>query len=199
MPLYYVRQIIFLSFLFVCVKPVYASQMETGAIVTPPLEYVRFCALNLPECQMSKKTAVPRELDATAWRDLLEVQELTHRLIKATPDYTVWGKADRWSYPVDNQADCEDFSLFKRRQLIGRGWDPQTLLLTTAVTEKGEYHVVLTALTSGGEFILDNRTPFVLGWEYMPYRWLARQHPSNPLRWVALTGKEKQRLAALNN
>ena len=78
--------------------------------------------------------------------------------------------------------------LEKRRELMALGWPRQALLLTTALTERGEGHMVLVVRTSGGDLVLDNRVRWVVDWRDLPYQWLSRQSAANPALWVAIGG-----------
>jgi len=59
-------------------------------------------------------------------------------------------------------------------------------LMTVVSDEKGEGHAVLTARTTAGDFILDNKVNDVRLWSKTPYRFLLRQSYLNPRVWVAL-------------
>jgi len=87
---------------------------------------------------------------------------------------------------MDGKGDCEDYALLKRHELLKLGWSPSVLLITVVSDEKGEGHAVLTARTTAGDFILDNRVDAVRVWNQAPYRFLMRQSSLNPWVWVDL-------------
>jgi len=58
--------------------------------------------------------------------------------------------------------------------------------MTVVSDEKGEGHAVLTARTTEGDFILDNKVDDVRLWSKTPYKFRMRQSYLNPRVWVAL-------------
>jgi len=153
--------------------------MPTGSLVTPPGGFLGFCARHLAECTGSVATPAVMPLSPARRRELDEVQARVNSAVlwRDDPQHV-------WDYPTDHQGDCNKFALEKRRELIALGWPRDALLLTTALTEQGEPHLVLLARTSGGDLVLDNRAARVVDWTRLPYRWIARQSPENPALWV---------------
>jgi predicted transglutaminase-like cysteine proteinase len=97
-----------------------------------------------------------------------------------------YGIADFWTLPTDGKGDCEDYALLKRHELIQRGWPSSALLMTVVTDETGKGHAVLTARTSAGDFILDNKADEIRAWNKTPYRFLLRQSYLNPRVWMDL-------------
>ncbi len=157
--------------------------MPVGKHVVPPLAFLQYCLRNYDEC-ISKVASEERvTMSERLKRDMDEVQEFVNAAIQPRSDIENVGVADSWGYPSNQYGDCEDYAILKKRLLVARGWSKNALLLTTAVTEKGENHVVLTVASSGGDYVLDNRMKKVEAWENMQYRWLARQDTKNQLTW----------------
>lgn len=95
--------------------------------------------------------------------------------------------ADVWSLPLADGrriGDCEDYVLEKRRALIARGVPAKALSIAVVRTPQGETHAVLVAATEAGEFVLDNRSSWITAWNQTGYRWVKRQSPADPSRWV---------------
>jgi predicted transglutaminase-like cysteine proteinase len=181
------KRVLILVF-FVCsamTTKVQAGEMPTGQNVMPPLAFLQYCLRYYDECTNKTPTTIKLEMSARLKRDMEEVQELVNTAIKPLSDKENVGIADSWGYPNNSYGDCEDYSILKKRLLVARGWSKNALLLTTAVAETGEAHVVLTVTTSEGDYVLDNRMATVKAWEAVPYRWLARQSHQNPLTWNA--------------
>ena len=101
-------------------------------------------------------------------------------------DLEHYGVPDYWSLPTDGKGDCEDYALLKRHKLIMLGWPSAALLMTVVRDTKGEGHAVLTARTTGGDFILDNKSNEVRLWNQTSYEFLMRQSYLNPRAWIAL-------------
>jgi predicted transglutaminase-like cysteine proteinase len=89
--------------------------------------------------------------------NLIRINTWVNRTIKPLTDIEHWGVVDRWSYPDDGYADCEDYVLLKRRMLMQSGWPRETLLVTVVRSDKDEGHAVLTVTTDKGDYILDNQ------------------------------------------
>ena len=163
------------------------SEMTVGKHVMPPLAFLQYCLRYYDECTNKVPTEGRIAMSDRLKRDMEEVQEFVNALIKPKSDMENVGVADSWGYPSNQYGDCEDYSILKKRLLVARGWSKNALLLTTAVTEKGEPHVVLTVASSEGDYVLDNRMKKVESWQDLPYRWLARQDQKNQLTWNTAT------------
>jgi predicted transglutaminase-like cysteine proteinase len=155
--------------------------MATGDSAIPPQGFIGFCARYLQECMASSATPVVMTLTAARRAELEKVQADTNRALRPQAD-----PRHVWDYPTDGTADCNKFALAKRRALIELGWPREALLLTAALTERGEGHLVLVARTSEGDLVLDNRLSSVVDWRGLPYRWLSRQSESNPTEWLKI-------------
>ena len=71
----------------------------------------------------------------------------------------------------------------RQRQLEAAGFDPADLLLTVVRKPDGTGHAVLTLRSTQGDFVLDNLDWRVLPWRETPYRFVKRQHPTQPALW----------------
>lgn len=119
-------------------------------------------------------------------RALLDKVNLTgNRLIRPITDKDQFGVADRWTLPVTGSGDCEDFALWKKKELIGRGLPPDRLLIATVLDLRRDTHAVLVVRTDQGDLVLDNVTDRILTWRETGYVFLRVQNPANPAEWVA--------------
>ena len=84
-------------------------------------------------------------------------------------DSSLYKKEDFWTV-ADNQGDCEDYALAKRKLLIEMGYE-SSCRLATCWTETGEYHAVLVVTTEEGDYVLDNRFPSPMKRQDVFYRW----------------------------
>ena len=158
---------------------------QVGAVTTAPGGWLQFCADHPDECRPS---TAPRDVTLTPdlLQQLFSINAYVNNRVKWTADTELYGKTERWAYPLD-RGDCEDIVLLKRRLLAEAGWPINTLLITTVEErrpDKGR-HAVLTVRTDRGELILDNQTPEILFWYETNYRYLARQTPADPNVWVS--------------
>lgn len=156
-----------------------AMPMPTGALVPPPGGFILFCARHMQECSGSVASPAAVELTAERRAQLDEVQARVNAAIQYRDD-----PQHVWDYPVNGTGDCNKYALEKRRELIELGWPRDALLLTTAMTEHDEAHLVLVVRTSAGDLVLDSRLAQVVDWTRLPYRWLAQQSPESPALWV---------------
>lgn len=152
----------------------------------PPYGFVRFCETNPRHCTQQQGVAEAR-ITATPERliELDEVNRYVNEAIKPVTDQELYGVTEYWTIP-DNYGDCEDYALLKRKVLIERGWPPSALLMTVVRDENGDGHAVLTARTSQGDYILDNKVLDVRIWGSTPYQYVMRQSYVNPRVWVSL-------------
>jgi predicted transglutaminase-like cysteine proteinase len=139
-----------------------------------------------------------RRVEATPERlsELDDINRAVNRAIEPTTDLEHYGVTEHWTLPVD-RGDCEDYALLKRRLLIGRGWPTGSLLMTVVRDEKGEGHAVLTARTSIGDFVLDNKVEDVKLWSRTGYRFVMRQSYISPMAWVSLDPRDALSLAPI--
>ena len=74
--------------------------------------------------------------------------------------------------------------LEKRRALIARGVPAAALSIAVVTTNQGEGHAVLLVDTNQGEVVLDSLSPSIVSWRDIPYSWVERQVPGEPMIWV---------------
>lgn len=120
---------------------------------------------------------------------LNQINQAVNREVKKASDLDLYGQPEYWSLPrqVGGKlyGDCEDYALEKRRQLVAAGVPESALSLAVAVTARGESHAVLMVSLKGGDWVLDNLTPWATPWEDLNYRWVQRQVPGTAL-WTSI-------------
>lgn len=160
-----------------------------------PYGYVRYCEQSPAACS-SKGPGVRFEATPERLSDLDEVNRLVNRSIEPATDAEIYGISEYWTLP-GAKGDCEDYALLKQKVLISRGWPSSSLLLTVVRDEKGEGHAVLTARTSQGDFILDNKFEDVRLWNRSSYQFVMRQSYLDPKVWVSLDPEDGKGPGAL--
>ena len=160
--------------------------MHVGTEVAPPVGHVGFCQRNPADCAGGTPAIKPFVLTRKLWQQLVFVNDHINRTIPAIEDRELYGRIEYWTYATKQGGDCEDYALLKRKWLIDRGWPPQALLLAVVREQNGAGHAVLVASTDQGDFVLDNQTRNIVRWHDAPYRWVKRQSPTAPARWVSL-------------
>lgn len=160
------------------------TYMQTGAAAVPPAGFIGFCVKHLQDCIAKPQEPAVVELSDAKFRALETVQYNINSSIRPREDPT-----HAWEYPTDGTGDCNKYALAKRRDLIAQGWPRDTLLLATAVTERGEGHLVLVVHTDKGDMVLDNRLPKVVDWSTLPYRWVSVQSQQSPVRWLSVLSR----------
>lgn len=151
----------------------------------PPYGFVRFCDRNPDACRARHIEDIRFQPTPERLSELDEVNRWVNHAIAPATDMEIYGVSEFWTYPVD-RGDCEDYALLKQKILIQRGWPKSSLLLTVVRDEKGEGHAVLTARTSQGDFVLDNKIDDVRLWNASGYYFLMRQSYLDPRVWVSL-------------
>ncbi len=171
--------------------------MRTYGHVQPPYGFVRFCETTPSECGTDHLPEKRMQATPLRLRELVEVNRNVNQAIAPATDLEIYGIKEYWTLPT-TRGDCEDYALQKRRGLIDKGWPVGSLLLTVVRDEKGEGHAVLTARTSQGDFILDNKHEEIRLWYTTPYRYVMRQSYINPRIWVALDEQRSPMATALS-
>jgi predicted transglutaminase-like cysteine proteinase len=160
-------------------------QMMTAYEPVPGnLASMRFCDAVPAECV---KDPHPHRVRLTP-EHLIELDTVNREVntnITAESDCTLYRRMDQWSIPI-RYGDCEDYALLKRRILHDRGWPVSALLMTMVLTSKDEGHMILTVLTDGGDFILDNLTDAARIWHASDYTFVRRQSTGDPHVWRTL-------------
>jgi|GEM_PF-833886 len=162
--------------------------LPIGEPAKPPADWANYCARYRSECGGQSEHVQALDLNVDTWLKLVSVNTWANRSIKAETDAEHWGIADHWDNPQDGVGDCEDFAILKRQTLIAMGVPQETLLLTVVWDKDNAGHAVLTAHTSQGDLILDNRTSAILLWSDTGYDFVKRQTQSNPNEWVYVDG-----------
>lgn len=155
----------------------------------PPYGYVRFCAASPAECR--RGPLEDHRVQGTPERlaELDAVNRQVNAAIKPATDAEIYGEVERWTLPTD-RGDCEDYALLKRHILMRQGWPASALLMTVVRDEKGEGHAILTARTSKGDYILDNKTDEMKLWSATPYTYVMRQSYIDPNVWLSLDPRQ---------
>lgn len=115
------------------------------------------------------------------------VNRQVNQAIIPAADRAAGRAADIWSLPIEDgirAGDCEDYVLEKRRALAAQGLPLAALSIAVVRTRAGETHAVLVVDTDAGELVLDNRSNWLAPWHEVGYRWIKRQDPSDPAKWV---------------
>lgn len=159
--------------------------MRAFGTAQPPYGFVQFCETQPKHCKGHWRGT--DRFDATPERlsELDEINRYVNSAIKPVTDIEAYGVEEYWTLPV-TAGDCEDYVLLKRELLIARGWPESALLVTVVRDEHGDGHAVLTARTTQGDFILDNKISDVRIWSATPYQYVMRQSYVNPKAWVSL-------------
>ena len=163
----------------------------------PPHGFVRFCEANPTECAADHGQESRFDASAERLKELDEINRTVNKEIAPATDLEVYGVNEYWTLPR-TRGDCEDYALLKRHNLIEKGWPVSALLMTVVRDEKGEGHAVLTARTTQGDYILDNKIEDVRPWAKTPYQFVMRQSYLNPKVWVALDTRQGPLATALS-
>ncbi len=165
--------------------PATSEAMHVGGEVLAPMAFQDFCRRTPRECAPDAARAERTALTQQRWRDLVDVNDIVNQTVVARNDRDLFGVIDYWTI-AGHFGDCEDYALTKQLMLRERGWPIGALLITVVRDENGEGHAILTARTSRGDFVLDNRQPRIVAWNQTPYQFIKRQSVASPNIWLAL-------------
>jgi predicted transglutaminase-like cysteine proteinase len=163
-----------------------SSFMRVFGPTDPPVAFWRFCEEYTGDCQGRRSVDARFEATPALLAELAETNLGVNRSIEPVTDLELYGVSDYWTLPLTGKGDCEDYALLKRHMLIEAGWPSSALLMTVVRDEKGDGHAVLTARTSKGDLILDNKLDEILLWSKTSYQFVMRQSYLDPKSWVAL-------------
>ena len=185
-----------------------AAQTQSGSIlpgVSQPVArvgtarpikgWIRFCEQNPAECAVDPDEPTTIDLTAKHWQTLNRVNQQVNGAIKAKTDMDHWGVEDIWDFAEDGYGDCEDYQLVKRRRLVEAGFPRRALRMTVVIDEEGAGHAVMTARTSRGDFILDNKRNAVLPWNKTGYVYIKREGDEGSA-WASLGGRTSPTMTA---
>jgi predicted transglutaminase-like cysteine proteinase len=163
-----------------------AAFMQVFASAEPPHGFVNFCQQTPEECTANSNVEARVAASSLRLRELDETNRSVNEEITPEADLEHYGVNEYWTLPTDGKGDCEDYALLKRHELMRLGWPSSALLMTVVRDERREGHAVLTARTTAGDFILDNKVNDVRLWSNTPYQFLLRQSSANPRAWTSL-------------
>ena len=172
-------------------EPRQSAFMRVYGPTLPPFGFVSFCDRHPAECKQQSFEDARFELTDERREQLDHVNRSINRLIEPATDQEIYGVAEYWTIPM-TRGDCEDYALLKRQVLMQRGWPASALLITVVRDEKNDGHAILTARTSRGDFILDNKFDDVRPWHGVGYTYVMRQSYINPKVWVSLDSRDSR-------
>jgi len=163
--------------------------MRVYGVAQPPYAFVEFCDRMPLECragllEVARIAGTPQQM-----AELDRVNRMVNHDITPVTDMELYGVPDYWTIPT-SRGDCEDYALLKRQTLMRAGWPASALLMTVVYDEHHEGHAVLTARTSRGDYILDNKNDELRLWYQTPYEFLMRQSYIDPHIWMSLDPHE---------
>ncbi len=162
-----------------------APYMRVYGVAQPPYGFVQFCERMPSECKSGVIQEQRLEASSERLAELDKINRQVNREIAPATDMEIYGQTEYWTIPT-KRGDCEDYALLKRKRLIARGWPSSALLMTVVRDEKGEGHAVLTARTTQGDFVLDNKVNEIKIWHRTGYKYVMRQSYLNPRIWMLL-------------
>lgn len=166
-----------------------AAFMRVYGVAQPPYGYVQFCERAPGECGTGTVQEARFQARPERMQELDRINRSVNKEIEPATDLEIYGQTEYWTIPT-TRGDCEDYALLKRKRLIALGWPASALLLTVVRDEKGEGHAVLTARTSKGDFILDNKVNDLKLWHKTGYEYVMRQSYVDPRIWMTLDPAE---------
>ena len=169
------------------IQPILAHAADVGGVTRVPYGWADFCSRRPTECRVDALDPVDVVLSPKTMRALAAVNAAVNAEIEPVSNLDHWGTLlDHWDYPVDGKGDCKIYALWKRKQLIDRGFPRQALLMTIVRDLDGNGHTILTVKTDRGDLILDNMVGEIRWWDETGYDFVKRQSQVDPNVWVSI-------------
>ncbi len=166
-------------------QPAHAAPV--GEVTRVPYGWADFCTRRVEECRVDVLDPVDVVMSAKVEKVLAEVNAEVNAEIEPVSNLEHWGTLlDHWDYPTDGKGDCKIYALWKRKQLLDRGFPRQALLMTIVRDLEGNGHTILTVKTDKGDLILDNMVGEVRLWDETGYKFVKRQSQTDPNVWVSV-------------
>lgn len=160
-----------------------ADIIPIRAEVTPPPGAQGICATYDWACAKSNRTIL---VDDALMQTVRTVNSRANRSIRPISDFNQYRIMERWSLPTARGGDCEDYALYKKRELIRVGIPAEQLLIAVVLDRKRQPHAVLILRTGTQDLVLDNMNSRILPWQKTGYTFLRLQDPRQPSRWVSV-------------
>jgi predicted transglutaminase-like cysteine proteinase len=154
-----------------------------------PFQHVRFCLRYPSECKSDPTENAHIALTTENSELLNRVNRSVNAAIIPTLKRYGTDLQDGWTIaPVIG--DCNDYAVTKRHELHQSGLPAKALRLSVVKTATGTGHVVLIAITTKGDLVLDNLTDAIRPWQTTDYHWLKIQSATDAGFWyqVKATG-----------
>lgn len=168
--------------------PRHVPLVESEGPAAAPRGYIAFCTEKPQFCDKRGPRQV--KLTSARWAELLRVNDRVNDRLKPGPDLPT--ASDDWALRTGAAtADCTDYVLSKKAELLKLGWPGPALRIAVVelpgATPAAPRHAVLLADTDGGIFVLDNLSRKVARPQDTDYRWVKIQTSTLPDRWEEVT------------
>ena len=99
---------------------------------------------------------------------------------------------DDWT-PAETEGDCDSYATAKQWRLVHAYGFPETATRlatcfvepSAAAEKRNRYHCVLLVDLDGKTYVLDNRYPLPMEWDFVPYEWhKIWSHDLNGWEWA---------------
>ena len=160
-----------------------ADIIPIRAEVTAPPGAQGICAMYDWACAKTNRTIL---VDDALMQTVRAVNSRANRSIRPISDFNQYRVMERWSLPTARGGDCEDYALYKKRELIRAGIPAEQLLIAVVLDRKRQPHAVLILRTGTQDLVLDNMNSRILPWQKTGYTFLRLQNPRQPSGWVSV-------------
>jgi len=157
-----------------------AAMVPIKAEAMSPDGASQLCATYDWACAKSGRTLRIGEAEVQVLR---AINSRANRSIRPVSDLQQYRIMERWALPTKRGGDCEDYALYKKRELIRAGFPPEQLLIAAVLDRKRQSHAVLVVRTGSQDLVLDNLTDRIVPWHKTGYTFLRMQDPRQPHRW----------------
>lgn len=163
----------------------FPAPIPSNLTAPPPSGLVAFCERNKDFC--TQETPINKAEGSDIAKILRSVNNQINRRLSPKSDQEIYGLEEYWTLPLtfgkSRFADCEDYVLEKRQELINRGIPASRLSIAVVHSPRTGLHAVLVYSGDNKFLVLDNMTDAILPWEFTNYTWIKISNTSL-LNWV---------------
>jgi predicted transglutaminase-like cysteine proteinase len=147
-----------------------STQMGASPGFSPLRAYNDFCVRYSSECRTDSNEPTHIFLTPSKLYLMQKVNLRVNRRVKPVTDFIHFGVEDYWEFPDDNEGDCEDYAIQKRKELRQLGFPHRAMRIGMVLDDQGLGHAVLVIRTDQGDYFLDNQRDRVLPKEEAGYK-----------------------------
>lgn len=162
-----------------------------GAKTRVPIGADEFCRAVVGNCPSLEalKQQFGRSSVSASLQDLSELNVVTNMSYQPMTDQEIYGQEEVWAYPTD-RADCEDYALQKRRELLKKGIPADDMSIAVVRQKNGEGHAILLVALKDDVYVLDNLRDDVVTMNAAQREYTFVKHSRDLMNWFDIAAPQ---------